>query len=139
MGGLDNDSLGEKAMTRHDTAGIVPPIITPVDAEGNVSERLHRAEVRQMLSAEVHGLAVCGSSGEAHTATTDETLRITASTTEDVEGQIPVTTGIISNSTLAVIEGGEQRPISRWRPCRWLHALSVPSGRRRDVAAFQSV
>ena len=81
-------------------------MVTPFDAEGNVDERLHRAEVRHMLAAKVHGLAVCGSTGEGHTLTTEETLRITASTIEEVKGQIPVITGIICNSTQAAIERG---------------------------------
>ncbi len=93
-------------MTNHDIAGIVPPMITPFDAEGNVNERLHRAEVRHMLAARVHGLAVCGSTGEGHTLTTDETVRITAATAEEVKGQIPVITGIICDSTQAAIERG---------------------------------
>ena len=93
-------------MTTKDIAGIVPPMVTPFDAEGNVDERLHRAEVRHMLAAKVHGLAVCGSTGEGHTLTTEETLRITASTIEEVKGQIPVITGIICNSTQAAIERG---------------------------------
>ena len=82
-------------------------MVTPFDAEGNVDERLHRAEVRYMLGAKVHGLAVCGSTGEGHTLTTDETVRITASTIEEVKGQIPVITGIICNSTSAAIERGK--------------------------------
>lgn len=94
-------------MTNHEVGGIVPPMITPFDAEGNVDEALHRAEVRHMLAAKVHGLAVCGSTGEGHTVTTDETVRITASTTEEVQGQIPVITGIICNSTRAAIERGK--------------------------------
>ena len=81
-------------------------MITPFDADGNVDERLHRAEVRHMLGAKVHGLAVCGSTGEGHTVTTDETVRITASTTEEVQGQIPIITGIICDSTQAAIERG---------------------------------
>ena len=81
-------------------------MVTPFDEEGKVDQRLHRAEVRHMLAAKVHGLAVCGSTGEGHTLTTDETLRITASTIEEVKGQIPVVTGIICNSTQAAIERG---------------------------------
>ena len=81
-------------------------MITPFDAEGHVDEGLHRAEVRYMLEANVHGLAVCGSTGEGHTLTTDETLRITASTTDEVRGQIPIITGVICNSTRAAIERG---------------------------------
>ena len=94
-------------MTNHNIAGIIPPMITPFDAEGNVDETLHRAEVRHMLAAKVHGLAVCGSTGEGHTLTTDETVRITASTAEEVRGRIPVITGIICDSTRAAIERGK--------------------------------
>ena len=82
-------------------------MITPFDAEGNIDEGLHRTEVRQMLAANVHGLAVCGSTGEGHTLTTDETLKVTAATTEEVKGRIPVITGIICNSTQAAIERGK--------------------------------
>ena len=79
-------------------------MITPFDGDGNVDERLHRAEVRHMLGAKVHGVAVCGSTGEGHTVTTDETVRITASTAEEVQGQIPIITGIICDSTQAAID-----------------------------------
>ena len=82
-------------------------MITPFDADGSVDEGLHRTEVRHMLAANVHGLAVCGSTGEGHTVTTEETVRITASTIEEVEGRIPVITGIICDSTRAAIERGK--------------------------------
>ena len=94
-------------MTNHDISGIIPPMITPFDDEGNLDEMLHRAEVRHMLASKVHGVAVCGSTGEGHVVTTDETVRVTASTTEEVKGQIPVITGIICNSTQAAIERGK--------------------------------
>ena len=97
----------QQAMTSQDITGIVPPMVTPFDAEGRIDEGLHRAEVRHMLSAGVHGLAVCGSTGEGHTVTTDETVRITAATTEEANGEIPVVTGIICNSTQAAIERGK--------------------------------
>lgn len=95
-----------KSMTNQEIYGIIPPMVTPFDAEGNVDEGLHRAEVRHMLEAGVHGLAVCGSTGEGHVVTTDETLRITAATVEEVGGRIPVITGIICNSTQAAVERG---------------------------------
>ena len=91
-------------MTNQHISGIIPPMITPFDGDGNVDERLHRAEVRHMLGAKVHGVAVCGSTGEGHTVTTDETVRITASTAEEVQGQIPIITGIICDSTQAAID-----------------------------------
>ena len=92
-------------MSQTDIHGIIPPLVTPFDAEGNVDDSAHRAEVRYLVEfAKVHGLAVCGSTGEGHTLTTDETRRITAATVEEVRGRVPVVTGIITDSTRATIE-----------------------------------
>ena len=84
--------------------GIIPPMVTPFDAEGRVDEALHRADVRALLAAGVHGLAVCGSTGEGHAVTTEETRAITKATMEETDGRAPVITGIITNSTQAAIE-----------------------------------
>lgn len=88
-------------------SGIVPPITTPFDASGDVDEATLRAEVRYLIeTAKVHGLAVCGSTGEGHTLTTDETRRITAAAVEEAAGRVPIITGIIADSTRAAIERG---------------------------------
>lgn len=85
--------------------GIIPPLVTPFVNDDGIDEQLHRAEVRHMVeSAKIHGLAVCGSTGEGHTLTTEETRRITAWTVEEVKGRVPVITGIIADSTRAAIE-----------------------------------
>jgi len=76
--------------------GIIPPMVTPFRADGSIDEGANRAEVRHLIGAGVHGLAVCGSTGEGHTLTTDETRRITAWTVEEARGRVPVITGIIT-------------------------------------------
>jgi 4-hydroxy-tetrahydrodipicolinate synthase len=81
--------------------------VTPFRADGTIDEAAHRAEVRRMVDvARVHGLAVCGSTGEGHTLTTEETRRIVGWTVEEVGGRIPVIAGIIADSTQATIERG---------------------------------
>jgi 4-hydroxy-tetrahydrodipicolinate synthase len=88
--------------------GIIPPMVTPFDENGDVIESAHRADVRFMVErAGVPGLAVCGSTGEGHTITTDETRLITAATVEECAGRALVITGIIANSTRAAIERGK--------------------------------
>ena len=86
--------------------GIIPPMATPFDAKGEVDEAAFRSEVRYLLEAGVHGLAVGGSTGEGHTLTTDEIRRLTAAAVEEVEGRFPIITGIIANSTRLVVERG---------------------------------
>lgn len=85
--------------------GIIPPLVTPFVDDDTIDEQLHRAEVRFMVdTAKVHGLAVCGSTGEGHTLSPDETRRLVSWTVEEVNGRIPVIAGIIADSTRAAIE-----------------------------------
>jgi 4-hydroxy-tetrahydrodipicolinate synthase len=94
-------------MSNEQIRGIIPPLVTPFRADGTIDEAAHRAEVRRMVDvARVHGLAVCGSTGEGHTLTTEETRRIVGWTVEEVGGRIPVIAGIIADSTQATIERG---------------------------------
>jgi 4-hydroxy-tetrahydrodipicolinate synthase len=80
-------------------------LVTPFRADGTIDEQAHRAEVRHMVErAGVHGLAVCGSTGEGHTLSTDETRRIVGWTVEEVRGRVPVIAGIITDSTQSTIE-----------------------------------
>lgn len=66
--------------------GIIPPMVTPFRTDDSIDEQAHRTEVRTLIDAGVHGLAVCGSTGEGHTLTIDETRRITAWTVKEVRG-----------------------------------------------------
>ncbi len=85
--------------------GIIPPMVTPFRADGSIDEQKHRAEVRYLIeTAGVHGLAVCGSTGEGHTLTLEETRNLTAWTVEESRGRVPVITGIITDSTQSAVE-----------------------------------
>jgi 4-hydroxy-tetrahydrodipicolinate synthase len=104
--------------------GIIPPLVTPFDEKDEVDERGLRAEVRFILEAGVHGLAVCGSTGEGHTLSPDETRRITEIVTEEVSHHasqqatphepstsvprppslVPIVVGIIANSTRQALQ-----------------------------------
>lgn len=91
-----------------DIYGIVPPMTTPFDTQGNLDEATFRADVRYLIDvAHVHGLAVGGSTGEGHTLSTDETRQLTAWAVAEARGRVPVITGIITNSTQAAIERGK--------------------------------
>ncbi len=88
--------------------GIVPPMTTPFDPADQLDEDAFRADVRYLVeTAKVHGLAVCGSTGEGHTLTTEETRQLTAWAIEEAAGQVPVITGIITDSTKSGIERGK--------------------------------
>jgi 4-hydroxy-tetrahydrodipicolinate synthase len=83
--------------------GIIPPMVTPFDPSGRIDEQAHRAEVRYLLRAGVHGLAAGGSTGEGHTLSTEETRALVGWTVEEAGGRIPVIAGIITDSTQSAI------------------------------------
>ena len=88
--------------------GIVPPMVTPFTASGDVDPEAISQEVAYLVKeARVHGLAVCGSTGEGHTLTTEDTRLITETTVTAVGGRVPVITGIITDSTQGSVERGQ--------------------------------
>ena len=82
-----------------DIQGIIPPLVTPFDAQGRIDEAALRATARFMLDQGVHGLVVGGSSGEGYTLETDELQRSVQIALEEADGRVPVLAGIIANST----------------------------------------
>jgi 4-hydroxy-tetrahydrodipicolinate synthase len=87
--------------------GIVPPMTTPFRPDDTIDEDALRVETRHIIEvAKVHGLAVCGSTGEGHTLTTEETRRITQVVVKEAQGRVPIITGIITDSTASAIERG---------------------------------
>lgn len=88
-----------------DIRGIVPPMVTPFDANEAIDEAALRAEVNYLIEqAGVHGLAVGGSTGEGHTLSTDELRRVVGAAVEAAQGRVPVIAGIIVDSTRQAIE-----------------------------------
>ena len=84
--------------------GIVPPMTTPFGPDGEIDEAAFRNDVRYLVEAGVHGLAVGGSTGEGHTLSFDELRRMAAIAVEEAAGRIPIIVGIIADSTRQVID-----------------------------------
>ncbi len=83
--------------------GIIPPMVTPFTEDGDIDEEGLRSEVQVLLSSGIDGLTVCGSTGEGHTLTAEETFEISRIVVDEVDGHVPVVTGIIQNSTRGAI------------------------------------
>ena len=79
--------------------GIIPPLVTPFTADGDIDEKLLRENIRFVVGKGVHGICFGGSTGEGHTLTTEELDRIAAIASEEVAGRVPIVAGIIVNST----------------------------------------
>jgi len=91
--------------------GIVPPLVTPFTADGEIDEKALRGTTRFMLDQGVHGLVAGGSSGEGYTLTVDELRRITEIAGEEIDGRVPLVAGVIANSTRDAI--AKSKAVSR--------------------------
>jgi 4-hydroxy-tetrahydrodipicolinate synthase len=86
--------------------GIIPPMTTPFDAAGAIEEGAVRAQLRWLLEAGVHGVAVGGSTGEGQTLDQDELRHLVRIVAEATAGAVPVIAGIIVDSARDAIRRG---------------------------------
>ena len=87
--------------------GIIPPLVTPfTPGSQDLDEDALRAEIRYLLQTGVHGLTLCGSTGEGQTLAVEETVRCAEIAVEEARGRVPVVIGIIRDSTREVIRYG---------------------------------
>ena len=96
-----------KASEQSVLRGIVPPIVTPFDADGSVDLDLLRRDLDVLVEAGVHGIAVCGSTGEGHALDPSEAQAITEAAVSHVAGAVPIIAGVIADSTRAAVERGK--------------------------------
>ena len=92
--------------TKIELMGIIPPLVTPFDADENVDLDALRTEVRFHLAAGVHGICVTGSTGDGQMLSVEQSTAIARAAVEEVNGAVPVLAGIIRDSTADVIRYG---------------------------------
>ncbi len=78
-------------------------LVTPFMADGSLDEVALRAFVEWQVSAGVHMVIPCGSTGEAVTLAPAEHRRVVEITVEQVNGRVPVIAGAGSNDTQRAI------------------------------------
>lgn len=83
--------------------GIVPPIITPFDAQGNIDFDVYKQMIEHLISQGVHGLFPMGTTGEFYALTDDEYRKILQVTVEVVAGRVDVYAGANHITTRGVI------------------------------------
>ncbi|MFW6381613.1 MAG: dihydrodipicolinate synthase family protein, partial [Bacillota bacterium] len=86
-------------MNLENLSGLIPPMVTPFTDDEEVDLGQLRAEVNYLTQFDIAGLGVTGSTGEGVLLTDEEVRLITETVVDEVDGEIPVITGIIRNST----------------------------------------
>lgn len=80
-------------MNPSDFYGMVPPIATPMHADGSLNLDAMPALVEHVLAGGVHGIFTPGSQGEAFALSADERRAVIEAVVSAVAGQVPVIAG----------------------------------------------
>ncbi|MFF2327997.1 MULTISPECIES: dihydrodipicolinate synthase family protein [unclassified Streptomyces] len=84
--------------------GVVPPVCTPLDAQGEVDTTSLARLVEHLIGGGVHGLFALGSTSEVAYLTDAQRATALKTVIEVTGGRVPVLAGVIDTTTARVIE-----------------------------------
>ena len=84
--------------------GIIPAMVTPFNPDGSLDEEGLRELASWLVGQGIHGLVVCGTTGEFVNMTPEERKRAFELVVEEVGGKVPVIAGTGDASTQKAIE-----------------------------------
>ena len=113
--------------------GVIPPLCTPLDADGSVDTRSLERLVRRQLDDGVHGVFALGSSGEAIYLTDSARKQVLDVVIGAVAGAVPVLAGAVAGATARVIEQ------IRWISSRPVDAIVVTAPFYANVSDAETI
>ncbi|NLF14199.1 MAG: dihydrodipicolinate synthase family protein [Anaerolineaceae bacterium] len=85
-------------------SGVIPPMLTPLTAAGQVDAAGIKRLVNFLIDGGVSGFFVLGSSGEGPSLTLADRSKVIAETARAAAGRVPVLAGVLEPSTVRTIE-----------------------------------
>jgi len=82
-----------------DFHGVFPYLVSPVDASGQIRERVLGRLCDDLIKSGVHGLTPLGSTGEFAYLNHAQRVAVVQTTIEATAGRVPVVAGVVSTST----------------------------------------
>jgi 4-hydroxy-tetrahydrodipicolinate synthase len=79
--------------------GIIPPAVTVFNQDESINEELFREHLKFLLSSNIGGISIGGSTGEGHALSAEETGRLIEIGREVIQGKVPIIAGIIRDCT----------------------------------------
>lgn len=108
---MENEVSKDKGTKRFTPTGIIPAVITPLDADGRFKEKAMRKLVDYLIDGGVHGLFVVGTTGEFYGLSPEEKREIFLVTMDQTRGRVPVyagTNGITTRESIALTRIAEE-------------------------------
>src|SRR5262245_28105083 len=88
--------------------GIVPPLISPLDADGHVDEPAIDLLVEHVLTGGCSGLFILGGCGEGAWLTSTQRGRVVRAMARSAGGRVPVLAGVMLPATGPAVEAARQ-------------------------------
>src|SRR5258706_2398653 len=86
-----------------DFHGVFPYLVSPVDASGQIRERVLGRLCDDLIKSGVHGLTPLGSTGEFAYLDNAQRMAVVQTTIKAANGRVPVVAGVASTSTLDAV------------------------------------
>jgi 4-hydroxy-tetrahydrodipicolinate synthase len=86
-----------------DFHGVFPYLVSPVEADGKIRERVLGRLCDDLITSGVHGLTPLGSTGEFAYLSQAQRTAVVQTTIEAANGRVPVVAGVASTSTLDAV------------------------------------
>jgi 4-hydroxy-tetrahydrodipicolinate synthase len=110
-----------------DLYGIIPPLITPTDAQDAVDEPALRRAINRLLQAGVHGLFVAGTAGEGPLLADRQWERLMEIAQDEVAGKAPLLAGVQDVSTRKVCDKIRRLVALGYRHCVVTPTFYIPT------------
>jgi len=92
-------------MTKHTYQGIIPPIVTPLNADGSIHFADLEKLVEHLIVAGVDGIFALGSTGQVAYLTDADRVAIVKAVSKAAAGRVPVIAGAIDLTAARIAEG----------------------------------
>ena len=86
-----------------DFHGVWPYLVSPIDDDGRVRDRVLAALIDHLIGAGVHGLTPLGSTGEFAYLTFEQKRRVVEVTLDAAAGRVPVVAGVAATTTAEAV------------------------------------
>jgi 4-hydroxy-tetrahydrodipicolinate synthase len=84
--------------------GVLPPLVTPLDADERIDEAGLERQIERMLAGGVHGIYLLGSTGEGPALRDAERRRAIEAARRVLRGRAPLVVGCMASSTARAID-----------------------------------
>ncbi len=119
--------------------GVIPPIVTPTDAQECVNEPVQREIVDHIIKGGIHGILALGSNGEFFGLTPEEQERAATIIIDQVAGRVPVYFGIADITTRECVRWAKKAEAMKADAISVLHPMFIGPNDEEMYQHFKTI